>query len=49
MAPENLLYIPQSEYDRLRRSPLVSVVGWWLSGFASGIIMAVVLGWTTPQ
>lgn len=50
--PEQLICIPESEMERLRRKATgggrwISCPswGWWASGFASGVVVAVVMGW----
>lgn len=41
--PEELICIPEGELDRLRRGG--PRWGWWASGFACGVMVAIVMGW----
>lgn len=44
--PEELICIPQGELERLRSSVSgIGLWGWWASGFACGVMAAIIMGW----
>jgi hypothetical protein len=45
MHPEELIYVPQSELERLKKGSGRSQFMWFSSGFAWGVLFAVLLGW----
>lgn len=47
MSAEQMIYVPERQWERLQKGSPSAAVGWWASGFAVGFIAAVVLGYAT--
>lgn len=46
MQTEELICVPNSELERLKKGSGRSQIIWFSSGFAWGVLFAVLLGWT---